>query len=628
MTKRPTSIVFYRIASITFLVITTCKAYSLTYKEKYADVLKHYQQTILDARKYEAALFLIEHMDGLQSPEGTGITNFCQRIRDFKPRTDIGKLSKAWRDCHVKGMTKMCTDSSIVSSEYLISNIDEAFDAWEHSPWEKDVTFQMFCEYILPYKVSDEHINSQWRCHLRAIYQSKIEGVNDIKSAFAIIKKEVMKKVKSSSSFTPYNLDALAYEHIQRANCDQRCILLVSVLRALAIPAVVDAVPCWADYSTLGHSWVALVLEGGATYTINKEDEYPKRYNKIDASEFLTDISFLDTISCPYQIKTRKKVAKVYRKVYGQKMLDVSSEYGLDGNLKIPCTGKDEVYLCTFLTGKGWNPVALAQIDNGIADFQHLGKGIVYLPTIIKSGKHEPLSTPILLDEDGTKRPFPMAGSDTCTIIASRKYPLCAYMPSQWIKLISGVFESSTTSTFEHPDTIAFITSMPYGKTIIPVDKTKMHRYVRFKSPQREIALLSELSFLSEDGNPIQGRYMSEQVDTNSILLLFDDNTETKLKAYKPGYWVGIDLGQIAPETLTHISFSPVSDGNDIQKNHLYELYGYDTTWKILGRCYARQPNPLIFHDVPKGMLMLLKDKTKGREERIFAIVNNQTLWY
>jgi len=614
---------------ITALLITPalcCQAG--TYREKYAAVLHHYQTSGEDNLKYEAAQYLIDHMDGHMSPEGIGIDKYVLAIRNFKPKTDIGKLSKAWGECHTDATTQLAPDSSVVSCDYLIANIDDAFTSWSQSPWQEDVSFSLFCEHILPYRVSSEHLSDGWRAQLREAYHGLLNGVTDVKKAFAIIRNEVLNRVSNSNSFTPHNLDVLSYEHIRRANCDQRCILLASVLRAFAIPAAVDFVPHWADYSTMGHTWVSLVLGDGATYTVYEDEMEPKQYNCIDASAFLKDNSILNSIECPLFVKTEKKVAKIYRAGYSFERKDVSQQYGLDGKLTFNCQGKDSVYLCTFLTGKDWMPIAQSSVHGGQVVFEHLGKGVVYLPVTIMGGKRTPLSVPILVDEKGQAHSFREATADTCTIVVGRKYPLCTYMPSQWTKLIGGVFEGADNADFNNPDTLAVINSMPCGPTIIDIKPSRRYRYIRFKSPDTDIALLSELAFLTQDNQPVDGTYIYEQIDSNRISLLFDQDIETRIKAYKPGYWIGMDLGEYHTQVVDRISFTPVSDGNEIQKGHLYELYGFDTRWKLLGRNLAMQNGPLIFRHIPRGMILLLKDKTKGREERIFDYRDGKQIWY
>lgn len=48
-----------------------------------------------------------------------------------------------------------------VKADYLIENIDLAFEVWK-KPWSKQFSFDDFCEYILPYRSSNELIEN-WR---------------------------------------------------------------------------------------------------------------------------------------------------------------------------------------------------------------------------------------------------------------------------------------------------------------------------------------------------------------------------------------------------------------------------------------------------------------------------------
>ncbi len=601
--------------------------YSEAYRKKYAAVLEHYQKIDIDQQKFDAALYLIDHMESHQSPEGQGIDLFLSSVRNYKPKTDIGKLGKLWSDCNDNMRINMLPDSSVVSCENLMSNIDDAFSIWRISPWYNDISFDSFCEYILPYRVSNEHFQPSWRKELRECYKNAIENVSDVKAAFTILRRRVLDSISNSNSFTPYNLDVLTYNHIRRANCDQRCILLVSVLRAFAIPAAIDGVPHWADYSTKGHSWVALLLADG-TYTVFESEDVPLCNNRIDASNFIKDSTSFEGLSIPFSIKYEKRVAKVFRTGYADIYKDVSVFYGLNGKISIPVANQNKVWLCTFVTGKDWQPIVQEPVKNGIACFENLGNNVVYLPVMEAFGQKSPLSPPILLDKNGDVHYLKSDSDDTCSVVLTRKYPLCSYMPAQWIKLINSIIEGADNPKFTLTDTLAVITATPYGRTSINIRNAEKYRYIRFKSNERDIALLSELLFKDEANKTYNGQYLTSQVDTNRLSLLTDGDKETKIKAFKPGYWIGIDLGEKRNFNLSSIEFAPVSDGNDIQKGHLYELYGFDTQWHLLGRSFAHNDDCLTFYNIPKGMLLLLKDKTKGHEERIFIYKNGKQIWY
>lgn len=75
------------------------------------------------------------------------------------------------------------------------------------------------------------------------------------------------------------------------------------------------------------------------------------------------------------------------------------------------------------------------------------------------------------------------------------------------------------------------------------------------------------------------------------------------------------------------IRFAPATDLNFVEKGHLYELYYFDTEWHLIGRQIA-QKEELLFKQVPSGALLLLKDKTAGKEERIFEYKDGKQVWH
>lgn len=615
------------------------------YREKYYAVLSHYQNVDKDSLKYKAALFLIDNMRGHECASGDGIASYISSLRSLKPKTDIGKLSRLWKDCHKGKSSQLVPDSVVVTDEYIISNVDDAFNMWKSSPWRGDVSFELFCKYILPYKVENESLSQEWRSKLRYQYKGILDGVKNVKEAYFRIYNEVMGRVVNSNGYTPYSLDVMSYDYMRRANCEQRCILLVSVLRAYGIPAAKDNVLYWADYSTKGHSWVSLPLLKSKTYClIGGKVRLMCGGKDIDASHFLSSKEEAELKGLVKQVvKYKKAVSKIYRTEYermgdgSDKYLslafrsDVSSQYGLKGSVVVNDIHYDKAYLCTFLTGWGWRPIAKADVIDNKAFFMGLGKNVVYLPVIDNGERIKALSAPFLLRKSNEVQYFSKISEDKETIIVQRKYPLCSYMPLQWKKLVGGVFEASDDSLFRKKTVLAKIDKIPVGQTEIQLNNGRKYRYVRFRNCNKEIGLLSELAFYAtKDGKykRLYGKYLSNKLDVNKVPFLFDEDLETKIKAYASDYWVGLELDSINRQVISKISFAPVSDGNDIQRGHLYELYGYDKTWKLIGRKFAKSNEKLVFSDVPRGMLLVLYDKTKGKEVRIFSYKRHKQIWF
>ena len=59
------------------------------------------------------------------------------------------------------GTKKKVMDAEVIDADYLAENIEYAFRAWE-LPWARDVSFEDFCRYLLPYKMGNE-APERWR---------------------------------------------------------------------------------------------------------------------------------------------------------------------------------------------------------------------------------------------------------------------------------------------------------------------------------------------------------------------------------------------------------------------------------------------------------------------------------
>ena len=90
--------------------------------------------------------------------------------------------------------------------------------------------------------------------------------------------------------------------------------------------------------------------------------------------------------------------------------------------------------------------------------------------------------------------------------------------------------------------------------------------------------------------------------------------------------WVGIDLGR--PVKVERIVYYGRGDGNAVEAGDLYELFYWDGGgWASLGRKVAERPY-LPWRGVPSGALLLLRDLTKGRDERIFTYEDGRQSWW
>lgn len=129
-------------------------------------VLTYYKD---DSLKLKACCFLIENMPRYFSYTG----HVLDSIKAIKASVDKeGKLPDEKVD-PLKGFTynhlPKIYDAHVITADYLIENIELAFEEWEKRPWNKYVSFDEFCELILPYRIDNEPLEN-WR----SIYREKV----------------------------------------------------------------------------------------------------------------------------------------------------------------------------------------------------------------------------------------------------------------------------------------------------------------------------------------------------------------------------------------------------------------------------------------------------------------------
>jgi hypothetical protein len=108
---------------------------------------------------------------------------------------------------------------------------------------------------------------------------------------------------------------------------------------------------------------------------------------------------------------------------------------------------------------------------------------------------------------------------------------------------------------------------------------------------------------------------------------VFDGDILTAFDAPRgEGCWVGLDFGK--PVKVEHIIYYGRGDGNAVEMGDDYELfYWAEGRWKTLGKKKAEMPW-LIYEGVPVDGLYLLRDLTKGIDERIFTYEDGKQVFW
>ena len=606
-------------------------------------VLDRYSGNPADSLKFRAAVFLVENMPGHTYYKGNQLEQYLGYYPLLREIMEAG-LSPAVASDSIRNRygildeagLKLCKDIETVDSAYLCDNIEWAFKVWKEQPWGRNVPFDDFCEYILPYRVGNETL-ACWRQdyygRFNGILDSlraspgngKEDPINAVQALLAHIGKTVKPYFTMEAPAVLPNAGPQAVMY-NAGSCREFTDFVLYVCRSLGIPCARDYMPVRGDDNS-GHSWTAfwdkdgtpylrdnegpvLLTKGSALYYWAKAKVYRQTYGRNPEKErLLNSIPSGDVAGILRDVHT-KDVTEFYSWRHTDTLVIPDSVF-YDG-----CPENGLAYLCVS-SRMNWIPVAWAEIRKGKVSFEDVCRGNIFRIARIKNGRTEYSGDPFYVGDKGDIRIFRTDGEKQDVTVFS-KYPPAYFT----VRMPGGVFEASDYEDFREPDTLFTIKDKPYRlytAVTLPSDGNG-HRYVRYYGPQEGFCNVAEITFYDAAGSKItgkpfgtpdsfDGRHGYENVYDGSTLTSFD---------YVQGYggWAGLDFGE--PRIISKIVYTPRNYDNYVKAGNLYELFYCDRTWKSAGIIEA-ESDSLTFKNVPSGTLYLLKNHTEGIQERVFS---------
>ncbi|VAW29674.1 hypothetical protein MNBD_BACTEROID07-1928 [hydrothermal vent metagenome] len=294
-------------------------------------------------------------------------------------------------------------DDQLLSGNYLINNINEAFKAHKDFPWSKNYSFQTFCHWILPYRVANEQPEA-FRQYFLTEYGSLPQKFYD-KNVHTLdvamyINKLINQKVDYKDTYNK-SLNIQAIRQLEKSgfgNFYDINIYKVKVLRAFGIAATMDYVPFLAD-TNFGYAYTTVILPGRNELTLGynhgvKALHKPGRLAKVYRRTFFRDSSSLYTIK-KLRISTPPFLGDFYYSDITNRLQSANVWLRLNGNAKY-------AYLAVFNDG-GWHPISWATPKDSVVLFKKMGKQIVYLPVSYQKHILMRLGLPFILDSRGIK---------------------------------------------------------------------------------------------------------------------------------------------------------------------------------------------------------------------------------
>ena len=471
-------------------------------KAELEKVILHYQN-IGDSAKVQAVYYLIANMPGKKSVvpiHENPFDSLYNRLKDVTYLPHPDDPSKSFLRLIVDSVrsyaslnTVVLPDTEYITADFLIANIDNAFEQWGKAPWHDQYNFDQFCEWVLPYRNGNEKLED-WRT---IALQDKIPSEDSLLAAsdMVALTKQLLGHNQINFhvdySYYPFPVSFSEMMCLGSGTCGMSGQYGTQILRARSIPVAEDVIPIWANRNS-NHQWHSIIFPDGSSKDIGynfggvnpigfKISKIYRKTNSIQREDIL------------YKRKSDENIPPFFDRF---NLIDVTTRYDFPvSDIEID-TDRDIdskiMWLCTF-NNFDWVPVAYTAINGKKAVFEGMGRGIlwgdndpahnyfinegggiVYMPVFFIHNNMVPAADPVILYEDDSIRKIEIDPADKDVIYVKRKYPKSRDYVFNENYLIGGRFEGANKPDFSDAEPLVRIEKThdnPMGKLSVYNDK-------------------------------------------------------------------------------------------------------------------------------------------------------------
>ncbi len=602
-------------------------------KSELLKVINKYSKNPNDSLKLKSAYYLIANMPYHSFKKGNKIFDKAfvlagkERERQIKenPREKNPKDSTHTKlgvllDLIAKSNRTLDTspvlhyDLKYIDSQFLMDNIELAFMAHKKMPLKLCENFNDFLYYILPYRVGGEPIEVDKRKEIHEEYSWVYDSLKTnsldkvVERIYDINRFRVVPKRHPTYNY-PYSITQM--DHIKIGDCGDITNYIVSILRALGIPAGVDfTTKLGTSYKSEYHTWV-FYLNNGHQRSLNSGPVY---YD-LKKSYKLSSIPKAYRQYYHKNIESPNDVTHLYRDVFD---VNIPAIWNIDK------LNNNNVFLGIYDNNKDLFKVATAEkINNKSVFFKSMGNNIIYFPYV--NNPDNPINYPFELTKDGKIIFF----NDTETLLGKakllRKYaPFMIRAKKQKYRRIydlnGSIIQGSNIDSDEHYVSLDTISKFKSTQSIkFYFENPKKYKFFRFKGNpncKRTISLASFELLIDKNGQVAKEwsklliNNEEEPADYSNII---DDNQ----LSYVDRRGLTITYSFNKPKAIFGFEIQARNDQNHINIGDDYELHYWDKKWVSLGEKKAND-TVLYYNSVPKNLLYLLKNNSRGKEEFVF----------
>jgi len=612
-----------------------------TNKAELVKLIEHYSKASSDSLKLKAAFFLIRNMDGWHYYQGELLDHYKDYLKLINRDRNHGvyfmsALSELYGPFSIHALDKKY-DLEEMNADSLIANMDLAFKVWQEQPWGKQISFDQFCEYILPFRIEDESpVNNRHEIYTR--YNPLLKHAeSDPITACKVLNDQLRKEewiYSSRIGFLPHFGSSYLLKY-RVGTCREMTDLAVYVMRACGIPVAIDFVPQW-PYRRTGHAWnVVFDKEGKAVMFMGADDSPGTPHKPGSKKGKVYRRNFSKNPQSLAMVKDKEDIVPFF--LEDPRIKDVTDEYAacFDVNISFNKANTDKFAYLAVFSNTDWIPIHWAKLHTNKAVFTKMEGDIVYLPCFYSLKGVKAGSYPFVLDKQGKVN---FLKPDTLNLIKEVNlngiYPL-DLDAFKTFAIPLGQFQGANRRDFKDAVDLhhMYDSSFPYWNEVAVNDEREF-RYLRYKTFPYGYFDFGELEFYRAR-KKLTGEFFipsgSENARQIGSLSDVNDNDMTTsfslIGVYDVWLWLGVDLGK--KSRVDKIRFTA---GMDIPKtriipDHSYELFYWNDGWISLGRQTANEAR-LHFKNIPGNALYFLHDCTESQEERIFTLGNGQQVWW
>lgn len=636
-------------------------------------VLAYYRANKKDSLKYKAAFFLITNMRWHDSPHTSNVkdTAFQQRfyeadsiyhhitkgIKGLNSQTDKLQEAKiAFREKFKKKQipTKSArnyyvSDLKELKAKFLISHIDYIVACWQTSPFAYHLSFDDFCEYLLPYRTMPTGYYMNGKEIADIVVKQLLQ--NDSLSLQEIIL-NYNKYITTIREFigSPCPENYLGWADIflaHKRECLSQCEFETATLRACGIPTVMNF--CIANREFVGrHSYCSILDTTGKPIALTAESDYLGKENwgyplnyRLNAFQYTYGAQH----DSPYMLKDKDELLPPEFQQPTIKEVTSTLRTTVPLTLKVPKDIKNKlIWLYTYNRRNGYIAVTWGEINKKtqFAQFKYVIPGILYFPAYLnKDGSPHFLGEPLFVERDRNgeghwkKLSEIVTSRKTSDVILTRKFPRKPSMLNLAKDLIGSKFWGSNQEDGSDKEELYCINERPEDHlNEYYIKNPKPYRFYIFE-PANQRSEMSIIEYLADTNRHYTSVTTPKTTeifcpsDTNKLVtpwvkLLpeqpdetpeFDGNVQTTSGREK------VIFRLKNPQIVDCIRAVPLNADNIIHPNENYSLFYWEQGWKLYKR-QTSQYNYLEFKQLPENRLYWLRNNSRGVEEVPFILQN------